>query len=154
MAWSKAEPTSAAPVVASDTLLFAASLNFCHRSSGPVFVARSGKNTDFLCKKDMLLCTGLFPCCVVRDCTLVDGASGAGLGWLSWVTASAHSRQQVVVVKTMCRIAARRGRAMTTRPWFTTAVEAWCDIASCRFDSSSRADLKTFLKDIPDDSIA
>src|SRR5580698_6068094 len=141
-------------MVASDTLLFAASLNFCHLSSGPVFVARSGKNTDFLCKKAMLLCTGLFPC-VVRDFTLGDGASGTGLGWLCWATVSAHSRQQMVVVKTMFRIPIPRRRAMTTCPWFTTPVKAWCDIANCRFDSSSsRADLKTLLKDIPDDSIA
>jgi hypothetical protein len=58
MAWPKAEPTSAALIVASDTLLFAASLNFCHLSNGPVFVARSGKKTDFRCsnwKKTTLL---------------------------------------------------------------------------------------------------
>src|SRR5580698_11517518 len=95
-------------MVASATLLFASSLNFCHLSSGPVFVARSGKNTDFLCKKDMPLCRGFVPCGV--DCVgaLADGASGTEPDWFCCATPTEQTKHKMIAIGIRCRMAAFR----------------------------------------------
>src|SRR5580693_7970085 len=78
--WPYPAPARAAPIVARDMLLFAASLNFCQTLNGPELVARFGKNTDFRCKKDILLCSGFSACGAVCDCVVAEGASGGALG--------------------------------------------------------------------------
>src|SRR5580658_2633639 len=111
MAWLKAEAISAEPNVESETLLFAASLNFCQVLNGPVFVARSGKTTDLRCsswKKARLLCSGLVACGVVCDCALADGASGGEPAWVCCATQTEPSKQ-IVVDKTRRRSPASEG---------------------------------------------
>ncbi|MGA9963788.1 MAG: hypothetical protein WBQ10_01160 [Terriglobales bacterium] len=98
IAWPKAEPVSAAAIVAKDTLLFAASLNFCHGLNGPELVARLGKNTDFRCKKDILLCSGFSACGAVCACAVAEGASGGEPDWLSCATLPAHAKQKMAIV--------------------------------------------------------
>lgn len=134
MAWLKAEAINAEPIVDSDTLLFAASLNFCQLLNGPTFVARSGKTTDFRCKswkKAMPLCSGLFPCGVGCDCVLAEGAASGTPDWLCCATPTEHAKQQTATAETRHRTPVR----CFDLPFF-------------------RPELKTRPRDIPDDSIA